>query len=100
MAWTPFGRVMLPAIQGPPAQPPKLPGQRDWVVLLQALGKDLAKIPGAIPVLGYFIEDALGDTHNRALMEALTPEERERWLIHEQYLPTTLAVARTLLWEY
>ena len=94
---TPFGRIRLPTIDLPPRLTPKAPDDRAWQALFQALGEDLAAIPGAIPVVGSVIEDVLEDTHHREVLRLLTPDETRRFIEYEKGLPTTLAVARTLL---
>lgn len=94
---TPFGRVRLPEVTPPPSIMPHRPDDREKEILRQGLGEDLAFFPGLIPVVGAVIADVLGDIHHREITKLLTPEEYGRFAEFNKYLPTSLALARTLL---
>lgn len=96
---TPFGRVHLPEVTPPPSVLPRRPDNREGQVIKQGLGEDLAFFPGLIPVVGAPLADALGDTHHKEVLRLLTPEEQVTFMEHNKYLPTTLALVRTLLFR-
>lgn len=94
---TPFGRVKLPRLEPPPSLRPRAPDDREKEILRQGLGEDLAFFPGLIPVVGAPIADVIGDIHHREITKLLTPEEYIRFAEFNKYLPTTLALIRTML---
>ncbi|MEM1681052.1 MAG: hypothetical protein QXZ56_07590 [Sulfolobales archaeon] len=84
----PIIEVDLPAIELPefPPKPLKL-DERQVEVLRYALMDDLSDV---IPIIG----DVLSDVAYAELRKRLTPEEYERFVEENKWLPSTLAVIK------
>lgn len=96
---TPFGEIKLPDLETPPIEVPKKPDKRDYQLLGHGLGEDLAGVVGLIPWVGDIIEDALEDMHHAEIKKILTNEEYSRFAEYNKAMPTTVALARTLLFK-
>lgn len=90
----PFGTIGLPALKPPPPRLPEVDGRRRRGVKLAVLS-DVASVVGVIPVVGDILSDIISDTATKELRDTLTPEEFERYLRHDRFGPSTVAIVRT-----
>ena len=95
---TPFGAVELPTITVPKLRRPTL-DERQKTILRQALGSDLAFLPGLIPVVGAPLSDMLEDLHMAEMKGLMSDREFSRFIQHDKYLPSTLAALRVWIEE-
>lgn len=96
---TPFGKIKLPDIETPPLRLPTAPDERTRKVLGHGLGEDLSGVIALVPWIGDIIADALEDTHHAEIKKILTGEEYSRFAEYNKAMPTTVALARTLLFK-
>jgi len=101
---TPFGKISLPDLETPPFSLPKLPDKRERSAIRQALGQDLIDVAesaiAALPVVGSaseFISVSISDMHAAEIQKLLTKEEYVTYLNYNKLFPSSIAVARTLL---
>jgi hypothetical protein len=95
---TPFGTLHLADVVLPPLAKPKLTEEEKNAMRL-AIGSDLAMLPGEIPIVGDFIEDALMHIHRAEIVKHLKPEQQTQFLEYAKGGPDSIALLRLFLKE-
>jgi hypothetical protein len=95
---TPFGTLHLTDIELPPLARPKL-NEEEKKAMRLAIGSDLAMIPGEIPIIGDFLENALVHIHRGEIVRHLKPEQQRQFLEYAKGGPDSIALLRLFLKE-
>lgn len=97
---TPFGgSFRLPDIETPPLALPKPPDARSLKVIGHGVGEDISNLVGLIPYVGQVVGDLLEDMHHAEILKLLTKEEYQKFTEYNKVFPSTIALARTLLFK-
>jgi len=95
---TPFGTLHLVDVELPPLAKPELNKEEKNAMRL-AIGSDLAMLPGEIPFIGDFIEDALVHIHRAEITKHLKPNQQQQFLEYAKAGPDSIALLRLFLKE-